>query len=300
MKRNSLKRAPGRKRGNNALHQLESASVLEDRLLEILKNLARVLVLSGYGIGGLSKLTRRAYFDAALALNSEQGWRLNNARIAALTGLTRSEVSNLAHQRSLGVLTGTGPVNRAQRVSIGWVNDEEFCDKQGDPNILPFSGRRASFEKLVKNYSGDIPARAMLSEMLRLGMAREEVDGCVRLVRIDAPMSRRTVATLRAISPWISFISESSDDEAEDLNANTARIQLNFDSMAQLFAAIREIQERATAFVRSVQELGHKRRTAHGRTLQISIGLATRIPRVKGAPKKKKIGTSKWLNRNPK
>jgi hypothetical protein len=299
MKPNSSKRAPRRRAGLKTTNRLETCSNVEQRLLEILKNLARILVTSGYGVGGLSRLARRAYFEAALALEDKSGRRMNNARIAALTGLTRSEVSQLSQQRPGSAPRTAAPVNRAQRVSIGWISDSEFCDRQGDPNVLPFAGRRASFEKLVKSYSGDIPARAMLSEMLRLRMAREEGGNTVRLIRVNSPVSNRTAASLRAISPWVDFISEDGNDEKNELNANTVRIELNFDSMPQLFAAIREVQNRATAFVRGVQELGSTGRTAKDCTLKVSIGLATRMSRPENAPKKKKIGTSpEWLKRS--
>jgi hypothetical protein len=221
---------------------------------------------------------KRAYVDAALKLERESGRRQNNARIAAITGLTRSEVSQLSRQEEI---TGTKPPNRAQRVSIGWITDAEFCASPGSPKVLPFRGKRASFEKLVRNYSGDIPARAMLSEMVRQGMAREEV-GNVRLLRTSSTIPRHALTTLRAISPWIRFLADN-PNQSQELNANTVSVSLSFQSLPQMYSAIREIQERATAFVRSIDQLGAQSSGARPHKMHVSVGLAMRMPKARGA-----------------
>ena len=43
-------------------------------------------------------------------------------------------------------------------------------------------GRRASFEALVKCYSGDIPVRALLDELLRVGAVKHLKDGRICLL----------------------------------------------------------------------------------------------------------------------
>src|SRR5690349_10596961 len=91
---------------------------IETRLGAILKDLARVLVCNGYGIAALNRLAKRAYFEAALELDSATGRRRNHARLAAATGLTRAEVSRLS--RTPIETFRKRPVSRAQRVSTAW------------------------------------------------------------------------------------------------------------------------------------------------------------------------------------
>ena len=59
--------------------------------------------------------------------------------------------------------------NRAARVIAGWVRDLEFCAPDGAPADLPLQGEKGSFMHLVKRYSGDMPMRAMLDELERVG-----------------------------------------------------------------------------------------------------------------------------------
>jgi hypothetical protein len=127
--------------------------------------------------------------------------------------------------------------------------------------------------------------------MTRLGMTRENQDRSVKLVRIDSPISRHTTKTLNAISPWTRFLSEANCDEAQELNANSARVTLTFESLPQLFSAVRELQDRAEAFVTSVYELEANGKAVRPHKLQVSIALATRLPRMNRSPIRKKLGS---------
>jgi hypothetical protein len=50
----------------------------------------------------------------------------------------------------------------------------------GQPRDLPFDGP-LSFAELVRRYSGDLPARAVLDELLRVGIVAE-TSGLIRLL----------------------------------------------------------------------------------------------------------------------
>jgi Family of unknown function (DUF6502) len=75
----------------------------------------------------------------------------------------------------------TDRYNRAARVMAGWIRDKDFHDKAGEPLALPVEGKPASFGALVRCYSGDMPVRAMLDELLRAGAVQKTRDGCIRL-----------------------------------------------------------------------------------------------------------------------
>jgi hypothetical protein len=263
---------------------------IEGLVTEILTDLARVLVVSGYGVTGVSRLAKRAYLIAAQTLEHDSPRKANHARIAALTGLTRAEVSRLSRERVARNAQGLLPASRAQRVSFGWATDPDYCDRPGTPKVLPFSRSRKSFESLVKRYSGDIPARAMFLEMKRLGMTEETESKTIRLIRLDAPIKQETVTALDAMRPWANFLADSNTDESRNLNANTVRLQISFESLPQLFSAVRELQDRATAFVANIRELGAGDSARNPHKLQVSIALATRVPRVSGTVRRKVTG----------
>jgi hypothetical protein len=75
--------------------------------------------------------------------------------------------------------------NRAARVVAGWVRDKDFSDAAGNPKALALqdgeSPKRASFADLVRRFSGDIPFRAVLDELLRVGVVEKLGDSTVEL-----------------------------------------------------------------------------------------------------------------------
>jgi hypothetical protein len=73
--------------------------------------------------------------------------------------------------------------NRAARVISGWRRDPRFQDEQGEPAMLTVQTGKGSFHELVKEFSGDVPTRAILDELLQVG-AIEKVDKeTVRLIK---------------------------------------------------------------------------------------------------------------------
>jgi hypothetical protein len=72
--------------------------------------------------------------------------------------------------------------NRAARVIAGWRREREFLDAEKRPAALPLSGETGSFTSLVKRFSGDMPVRAVLDELRRVGAITQLDDGRVELV----------------------------------------------------------------------------------------------------------------------
>ncbi|WP_100638422.1 DUF6502 family protein [Marinobacter salexigens] len=144
---------------------------LHQALFRILRPLARLLLRNGVPYGEFAELVKRAYVEAALEDFPGERRKPSDSGAAVMTGLTRKEVKR---QREIlaGQHTGKFEVlhtNRASRVVSGWVHDSLFQDAAGEPAILPFDGA-LSFCELAKKYSGDMPPRAVLDELLRVGV----------------------------------------------------------------------------------------------------------------------------------
>ena len=111
------------------------------------------------------------------------GKKQSVSRVSILSGLSRKEVQRLLDEESQSPETDAGErYNRAARVIAGWVRDKEFTSASGDPLELNVTGDGISFGLLVKRYSGDVPARAVLDELLRVGAAERLKDDRIRLL----------------------------------------------------------------------------------------------------------------------
>lgn len=122
------------------------------------------------------ELAKRVYVDVAMNDFALPGKKPSISRASILTGLTRKDV-----QRLVGLTGAPGDVpaeryNRAARVLTGWIRDPAFLNSDGEPRSLDIDGD-AGFVALVRRHSGDVPARAVLDELLRVGAVVQHADG---------------------------------------------------------------------------------------------------------------------------
>jgi uncharacterized protein DUF6502 len=150
-------------------------------LTVLLRPLVRILLRHGIPCDVLSAVARQVYVRVAAEEFALPGKRQTTSRISILTGLTRKEVRRIMTTADIADQKATDRYNRAARVITGWARDKEFHDRAGDPLALPVEGENASFSALVRCYSGDMPVRAMLDELLRVGAVRRTKDGHIRL-----------------------------------------------------------------------------------------------------------------------
>ena len=150
-------------------------------LTVLLRPLVRILLRHGIPCDVLSAVARQVYVRVAAEEFALPGKKQTTSRISILTGLTRKEVRRIMTTAEVEDPETTDRYNRAARVITGWIRDKEFHDKAGEPLSLPVEGENASFGALVRYYSGDMPVRAMLDELVRVGAVRKTRDGRIRL-----------------------------------------------------------------------------------------------------------------------
>jgi hypothetical protein len=164
-------------------------AALNRSVLRVLHALARVLVRHGLPLPAFVELAKRAYVDVALKDFAIPGRKPSVSRAALLTGLTRKEVQRLIDEDENGApADASAPQNRAARVVAGWVHDTAFHDAGGQPLALPFDGDGQTFSALVRKYSGDVPPRAVLDELLHVqNLERDEAGNLKLLKRVYVP-----------------------------------------------------------------------------------------------------------------
>jgi hypothetical protein len=155
---------------------------LGDATQAILRPLVRVLLRNGIPFGAFADLARAVYVEVAEKEFALDGKRQTVSRISTLTGLTRKDVGRIQAEEAPGRAADTERYNRPARVIGGWVRGKAYHDGKGRPADLPMEGERASFSALVREFSGDIPPRAIADELLRVGAIELLEDGAVRLL----------------------------------------------------------------------------------------------------------------------
>ena len=154
----------------------------------LLPPLISILLRLGISAADFSELAKEVFVRTAARQMLHSAGRLNRSRIAIITGLTRSEVAHVL-DRVWSAKRRDPRLHRADRVLKGWFDHPDFLTRSGRPRVLTMKGRRGSFQDLVKRYSGDIPARAMLNELVARSAVRVLANGnvCALGQRVAVP-----------------------------------------------------------------------------------------------------------------
>jgi len=162
---------------------------LNRTFLALLQPLARLFLRFGRGYREYSELSKAAFVSVAAEDYGVHGRPTNVSRIAAMTGLTRKEISRIRDRIEAGEAAITQRRTPLQEVVSAWQSNEEFLNESGEPATLPLNGERGSFQSLVRQFAGDIPEGAMRKELERIGAA-ELVDDALRLCPVSPGIAR--------------------------------------------------------------------------------------------------------------
>lgn len=150
--------------------------------LRLLRPLVRIFLSRGVSYGTFADLTKWIYVDVASKEFGIKGRKQSISRVSVLTGLSRKEVMRVRKLPRPDDRESTERYNRAARVIAAWRREKDFQDADDKPALLPMEGSGATFSELVKRFSGDVPARAILDELMRVGAAKRLEDGRICLL----------------------------------------------------------------------------------------------------------------------
>jgi len=155
-------------------------------LERVLRPLFRIVLRNHMSFKAFLDIAKHAYVEVAATEFRIPGKKQSTSRIALLSGLTRKEVQRLLDVPAANDKDSEAGerYNRAARVVAGWVRDTDFSDADGNPKVLSLQDgpqNRPSFAELVRRFSGDIPFRAVLDELLRVGVVEKLTDNTIQL-----------------------------------------------------------------------------------------------------------------------
>lgn len=151
-------------------------------VLKLLRPLTRILLRNGVSFGTFSDLAKWVYVDVAAKEFGIKDRKQTTSRVSTITGLSRREVMRVRQLPRPEVTAITERHNRAARVIAAWRREKKFCDETGKPIPLPMEGGGRSFNQLVNRFSGNVPPRAILDELMRVGAVERLEDGRVSLI----------------------------------------------------------------------------------------------------------------------
>lgn len=141
---------------------------------EFMRPVVRLLLKNGIGFSEFSQICKSVFVEVASDDHGLRGRKTNMSRVAVMTGLSRKEVKKLRDAEGTDAFAMMSRKRRPELVLSIWQSDPEFRDSKNRPKRIRFEGSGPTFRELVSRVGGDIPARAMLNELLRAGSIVEE------------------------------------------------------------------------------------------------------------------------------
>jgi hypothetical protein len=150
-----------------------AAEGVSEEALAIAVPLVTWLVRSGVGYAAFAAALKPVFLSQALAEAQRLNQKPTDSALSLLSGLHRKDVRQLrASARSEEAMlinrgASWGKPSAASQVITRWLALDW-------PERLPFAGSEPSLEALVRRVSADFHHRAVLQELVRLGVVRED------------------------------------------------------------------------------------------------------------------------------
>lgn len=150
----------------------------------ILRPLVRQLIAHGVTYPAFSRLAKEVYIEVGTRHFTLPFKRQTDSRVALVTGITRKEIGQIrrgqAPPPSDAITLGN---TLAARVVGRWLAGPPYAAEDGTPFGLAYEAPPGApcFVGLVAEIGGDIPPRAVLDELLRVGAAKLNPRGDVQL-----------------------------------------------------------------------------------------------------------------------
>jgi hypothetical protein len=165
----------------------------------ILRPLVRQLIAHGLTFPAFARIAKEAYIEVATRHFALPYKKQTDSRVALVTGITRKEIGQIRRGQAPPP-SEAAPLNYgiAVRVIGRWVAERRYLDAEQHPRELPYEvpGNGPSFATLVDEIGGDIPPRAVLDELIRVGAVELSANGWVRLVQPGYVPAQGTVEKL--------------------------------------------------------------------------------------------------------
>ncbi len=242
----------------------------------LLGRVANLLIDADVPVAHLEEISRLEFVRAAVQRARRPSGTVNRSKIAAITGLTRPEVTRLIGSLQLADVPPLPNRSRAARVVKGWLSDARFHSKKGAPARLPFAGSKASFTQLVRLYAGDVPPRAILDRLELLGLVarRSPVDAARPYIELKA-VSRRSNPEVTGLAAAKQLLDCIEITENCKLEPTVLRVDIPVPDPSTHAAVLNAATEKTAIFLQGIRDaLASDPRKPAASTVQVVVAIA--------------------------
>ncbi len=153
------------------------STIILEAVLGLLRPLARLLLRHGVAYPAFAAALKRVFIEAAQDELKSNDRALTDSAVSLLSGVHRRDVRNLTRPDKAPDPAASAPMNMATQVVARWLSLPQYQDADGQAIPLARTTPAGGFDALVTSISTDVRPRAVLEEMLRLGIVQESEAG---------------------------------------------------------------------------------------------------------------------------
>jgi hypothetical protein len=164
------------------------SAIILDVVLGLLMPLARLLLRHGVAYPAFAAALKKVFIQAARDELKREGRPLTDSAVSLLSGVHRRDVRNLSQLDAPTAVALTAPMSMSTQVAARWLSQPQYLDADGQAIALSRTSPSGGFDALVAGISTDVRPRAVLEDMLRLGIVQETGDS---ICLLDAGLAPR-------------------------------------------------------------------------------------------------------------
>ncbi len=156
------------------------ANLVLDCVLRVMRPLARLLIRNGVSYPAFAQALKTVFLEAARQELQQREMPRTDSALSLLSGVHRRDVRTLGRAADARAASPREPLGLVAQVVARWLSEAEYLAADGAAARLKRGADPGGFDKLVAEVSRDVRPRAVLDEMLRLGVV-DESDAGIRL-----------------------------------------------------------------------------------------------------------------------
>jgi hypothetical protein len=145
------------------------------------------MVKHGITYTSFTSALKKCFVEAAFDELSENKKSATDSALSLLSGIHRRDIRNLTRLANSTPSPLRRPISASAQLVARWMSDPNFLDAKDRPLELARSGTNLSFDALAAMTSTDVRPRALLDDLVRLGLAKETEDSVTLLVQGFTP-----------------------------------------------------------------------------------------------------------------
>jgi len=207
----------------------EKDTIFQRAIIQMMKPIVTLLVRQSIPFSSFTKILKHLYVHTANRELTLPGKKLSHSRISIVTGIPRKDIKELLELKPVSNESMTHKYNRAARVLTGWIKDPDYQDKiTKKPISIPIENDddKPSLQNLVIKYSGGVPVRAVLDELIRIKSIRKSNQDEYELVTYGYTPDQEEVEKLKVISEEVSYFLKAIEHNM-DAPFNNSYLQLS-------------------------------------------------------------------------